>query len=137
MWRSQACQTLSKALGISSATAPDLLKALVIISDTTVRRSKREDQKPYWESEKRSHFSRWSTINPIIYKFFKDFNKHRKKTNRVVVFSCRPFTNILYWDIRPFTNIQWDCPIIWNNRLLMTNTEQFSWSVWKFRLTIL
>ena len=27
--------------------------------------------------------------NPIIYKFFKDFTNHRKKTNRAVVFSCR------------------------------------------------
>ena len=26
--------------------------------------------------------------NPIIYKFFKDFTNHRKKTNRAVVFSC-------------------------------------------------
>ena len=25
--------------------------------------------------------------NPVIYKFFKDFNNHRKKTNRAVVFS--------------------------------------------------
>ena len=35
-------QTLSKALDISSATvgvAPDLLKALAILSDTTIRRS--------------------------------------------------------------------------------------------------
>ena len=41
MWRRTACQTLSKALDISSATArvaPDLLKALAILSDTTVRR---------------------------------------------------------------------------------------------------
>ena len=41
MWRRPACQTLSKALDISSATAqvaPDLLKALVILSDATVRR---------------------------------------------------------------------------------------------------
>ena len=28
--------------------------------------------------------------NPNIYKFFKDFNNHRKKTNRAVRFSCRP-----------------------------------------------
>ena len=33
--------------------------------------------------------------NPIIYKFFKDFTNHRKKTNRVVVFSSGPFPNIL------------------------------------------
>ena len=58
------CQTLSKALDISSATArvaPDLLKALATVSDVTVRRSAvdQEDLKPYWKSEKRSNFSRW------------------------------------------------------------------------------
>ena len=54
-------KTLTKALDISSATAwvvPDLLKALAIFSDTTLRRSAvdREDLKPYWKSEK-SHIS--------------------------------------------------------------------------------
>ena len=54
MWRRPACQTLSKALDISSATArvaPDLLKALAILSDTTVKRSAvdREDLNPYWK----------------------------------------------------------------------------------------
>ena len=44
-------------MDISSATAqvaPDPLKALAILSDTTVRRSAvdREDLKPYWKSEK-------------------------------------------------------------------------------------
>ena len=56
MWR-PACQILSKALDISSATAgvaPDLLIALPILSDTTVKRSAvdQEDLKPYWKSEK-------------------------------------------------------------------------------------
>ena len=51
-----ASQTLLKALDISSATArevPHLLKALAILSDTTVRRSAvdREDLNPYWKSE--------------------------------------------------------------------------------------
>ena len=34
--------------------APDLLKALAILSDTTVRRSTvdQEDLKPYWKSKK-------------------------------------------------------------------------------------
>ena len=67
MWIRPACQTLSKALDISSATArvaPELLKAQAILSDTTVTRSAvdREDLKPYWKSEKRPHFSSWSTI---------------------------------------------------------------------------
>ena len=33
--------------------------------------------------------------NDIIYKFLKDFTDHRKKNNRAVDFSCRPFPNIL------------------------------------------
>ena len=56
-------QTLTKALGILNATArvaPDLLKAMVILSDTTVRRSAVDpnDLKPYWESDIRPYFSR-------------------------------------------------------------------------------
>ena len=52
-----------KSLDVSRTTArvaPDLLKALAILSDTTVRRPAvdREDVKPYWKSEKMSHFSR-------------------------------------------------------------------------------
>ena len=52
-----------KALNISSATArvaPDLLKALAILSDMAVRTSPVDwkDLKPYWKSEKRSDFSR-------------------------------------------------------------------------------
>ena len=31
----------------------------------------------------------WVITNPVIYRFFKDFANHRKKTNRAVVFSCR------------------------------------------------
>ena len=51
---------------ISSFIAPVvlyLLKALAILSDTTVRQSfvDWEDLKPYEKSEKRSHFSTWST----------------------------------------------------------------------------
>ena len=58
MWRRPACQTLSKALDISSATArvaPELLQALAILSDTTVIRSavNIEDLKRYWKSEKK------------------------------------------------------------------------------------
>ena len=54
-------------MDISSATAqvaPDLLKALPILSYTTVRRSKavQEDLKPHWKSKKRPHFFRQPTI---------------------------------------------------------------------------
>ena len=36
--------------------------------------------------------------NPIIYKFFKDFSNHRKKTNRAVVFSSRPLDQDIVWE---------------------------------------
>ena len=54
---------MPKALDISNAKAriaPDLLKALAILSDTTTRRSAvdREVLKLYWKSEERPHFSR-------------------------------------------------------------------------------
>ena len=59
---------------LSSATArvaPELLKALVILSDTIVGRSAvdQEDLKTYWKSEKRPHFSR--VINNSITIFSK------------------------------------------------------------------
>ena len=85
---------------MSSATsqvAPDLLNALAILSDTTVKRSAvdREDRKPYWKSEKKVKFLKVIN-NPIIYKFFIDFTNHSKKTNSVVDLdlSSRPFPNI-------------------------------------------
>ena len=56
--RGPASQTLPKALNISSSTkqaALDLLKALTILSDITVRRSAfhQEDLEPYWKLQKR------------------------------------------------------------------------------------
>ena len=67
LWRRPPCQTLSKALDMSSTTAQvarDLLKAPAILSNTTIRRSAVdwEDLEPYWKSQKIPHFSRWSTI---------------------------------------------------------------------------
>ena len=49
---------------------------------------------------------------PIIYKFFKDFSNHSKKTNRVVAFSSKPFQNIF-----KYRDHQWDLPKIWKTRL--------------------
>ena len=82
LWRRPVCQTLSKALDISSVTAqvvPDLLKALLILSDTIVRRSAvhRENLKPYWKSERRPHFSKWPTSL-----LFKSFSKILLTTER-------------------------------------------------------
>ena len=57
MWSRSACETLPKALDVSSTTAwvaPDLLKALANLSDATVRRSAvdREDQNHTGNQEK-------------------------------------------------------------------------------------
>ena len=56
-----------KSLEISSATARE---ALAILSEKCVRRSAvdREDLKPYWKSDKRPYFSKWSTI--VLYTSF-------------------------------------------------------------------
>ena len=51
----------------------------------------------------------------FLYKFFNDVTKHRKKTNRVVDFSCRPFPNILN-----YRNHRWDLLAIWKTRYLET-----------------
>ena len=73
LWRKLACQTLSEVLDILSATArvaPELLKALVILSNTTARRSTvdQEDLKSYWKSEK-GHISLWSKENYYLQVF--------------------------------------------------------------------
>ena len=94
LWRRPAYQTISKALNISSATAQvalNLFKAHRILTDTTVRRSavELEDLKTYWKSEK-GHISQSNH-----HKFLKDSTNYRKRTNKEVVFSCRPLLNIL------------------------------------------
>ena len=122
LWRRPACQTLSKALGISSVTArvaPDLLKALTILSDTAVTTSAvdREYLKPYWKSSKRPKYSRWSTV--LLFRSF--LKTLLKKTNRAVVFSCRPFPNIF-----TYRDHQWKLPTIWTRRFLQTLIGEFS-----------
>ena len=54
-------------MDISSAAAwvaPDLIKALAILSDKTVSKTAvdRKDLNSYWKSEKMPRWSRWSTI---------------------------------------------------------------------------
>ena len=95
LWSRAACLTLSKALDISSATAqvaPQLLKAPAILSDTTVRRSAvdQEDLKPYWESEKNPHFSRWSTI--LLFTSFSNtsLTTERRLTGQFLVVNLSP-----------------------------------------------
>ena len=73
---------LLKALDISSATAwvaSELLKAIAVLSDATVRRSAvdQEDLKLCGKSEKRPHFSRRSTIL-----LFTSFSKNLLNTKR-------------------------------------------------------
>ena len=115
MWRRPVCQTLSKALNISSTTAwvaLDLLKALVVIlSDTIVRRSAVdwEDLKLYWKSEKRSHFSRWSTI-PLFRSFSKTLLTTETRLTR------RQFLALTFpqhsYNLQFFTNLQFSPNIL-------------------------
>ena len=98
MKKNPACQTLLKALDISSATLQalsDLLEALAILSDTSARKSKvgLEDLKPYWKSEKKTFLKviKMSIIN----KSLKAFTNQRKKTTIAVLFCSRPLPNIL------------------------------------------
>ena len=95
--RCPGCQTLQKASDIASATAqvaPGLLKNLAILSDTIARRSDvdQDNLKPFLEIRKKV------IISPGDQQFyylqvFRDFTNHKKKTIRVVFFSCRPFPN--------------------------------------------
>ena len=89
--------------------APHLLKALAILSDTTVKISV-----VIWEDLKPAA-SFWVIKNSINYKFFKGFTNHWKKTNRMVVFGCRTFSNIL-----KYRDHQRDFPTIWKTRLIQT-----------------
>ena len=82
LWsRPLLCQTLSKALEMSKATAQmasDKFKVLAILSVTTVRRSAvdLDDPKPYWKSEKRPTLEVPNQF--IIDELFNDLIIHRK-----------------------------------------------------------
>ena len=95
MWRRPACQTLLKALDISSTTAwvaPDLLKALAILSDTTVRRSvvDWEDLKPHWKSEKRPHLIHFKKI--FVKGLDHSMTQKRVQAQFFYTFPCYPKT---------------------------------------------
>ena len=94
LWRRPECQILSTALDISITTtrvSQDLLNALAIPLDTTVRRSRRPEI--IMEARKKSHFARWSTS--LLFLFLTDFPKRRKKGGWYFFLSCRPLTNNL------------------------------------------
>ena len=102
---------LAKSLGYIkcySQVSPDLLKALAILSDATVRRSAVDWEDPnHTGNQKKGHVSLGD--QQAYYKFLKDFTYHRKKTNMAVVFSCSPFPNILKYYSRVqlvYLNIQ-------------------------------
>ena len=111
-----ASQTLSKALDVSTATgwvSSDSLKTVTIQSDAIFRKFAVdwEDLKPCLKSEERSLLWRllWS-----LYKFFKYFTNHRKKTHMTKVFHYRPLPNIFKF------------------RFLQTHIEDLSYYVRKF-----
>ena len=106
-------------------------RPITILTNITVRRSTsdREELKLHWKSEKRPHFSRWTTSlltnwKKVGYyqqvKFLKDFTNHRKKTNRAIVFSRTPFPSIL-----KYRDHRWDFPAIWKTGFLQIHIEEF------------
>ena len=105
----------SKALDISSDSVwvpPDLLKALIILSDKTIRRAVVDLEKlVILEIRKEAIFLKWS----IVYNFFKDFAFCKKSTNRVAVFICKPHPNIL-----KHKDNKWDLTTIWEMRFFQT-----------------
>ena len=112
--RKTSSQTLSKALDISNNTvwvAPDLIKALAILSDTSVRIHLLRKLKSILEIKKIGHISLGD--QPSYYlQVFKDFTNCRKKTNREAVLTSRLFPNML-----KCSNPQWD---------FQTHVEEFS-----------
>ena len=78
--RKPACQTMLKALDISSAltwVASDQLKSLTILSDITVGRSAVHQEDPNYTEDQKGYVSRWSTSSLL----FTSFSDHRIKTN--------------------------------------------------------
>lgn len=79
-WWRPVCQTMLKALDISSAltwVASDQLKSLTILSDITVGRSAVHQEDPNYTEDQKGHVSRWSTSSLL----FTSFSDHRIKTN--------------------------------------------------------
>ena len=121
---------MSKALDISNAkarAAPE--KALVILSDTTIRRSAVDQEDlNHTGNQKKGYFSLGD--QQVIYRFFKDFSNHRKKTNREVVLTVDLSATFLstettndhlptIWKMTTNNHL----PTIWKRRLLQTYIE--------------
>ena len=125
--RRAAYQTLPKVLlwSVTARVASDLLKALSILLDATVRRSAldREDLKSYWKSQK-DRISKWSTS------FSNILLTTEKKTNRSIEFSHRPLSNILkYRDhMRLFNNEESKIPLdtYWKPQLVPMKVQTHS-----------
>ena len=95
MWRIPACQTLSKPLDISSAlgwVAPELLKSLSVLSDTTSRKRMR---RPKTLVEMRKGYISLGDQQWHYLQVFQDSFNHRRKTYRMVVFNIIFYSNIL------------------------------------------
>ena len=110
MWKRPACQILSKALDISSVTAqvfPDLLKALAILSDTTVGR---------WKSEK----GRISLDDEESYCL--------QFLSKTLLTIKRRLTGYIFKDILKYRDHQLELPIIMKSWLLQTHIH------WRFQL---
>ena len=89
-------------------------------------------RRPKTIPEIRKKFRFLQVINKsIIYKFFKYFTNHRKKGNNAVVFSCRPFPNILKRQeplMIPSSNLEnkTSSDTYWTFQLICMNVQDYS-----------
>ena len=94
----EACQTLSKVLDISSSMAwviPDQLKVKhLYLTQLSEDLQLIEKTKNHIDNQEKDHISLGGQ-HRVIYKFFKGFTNHRKKTNMVVVFTLELFPMFL------------------------------------------
>ena len=84
-------------INVAARVASGTLKVLAFLSDITVYRFavEREYLKPYKKLEKRPHCLKQTTTLLLFFvSFSKEFNNHRKKSNRVVV-SRKPLQRLL------------------------------------------
>ena len=133
--KNSSIQSLLKVLNISSAKArvawPDTSPSNSIGHNCQKICSWSRRSKTILENRKKVTFI-YVVNNPIIYKFFKDFTNRKKKSNRVVVFSSKPFPTFLR-----YRDHWWNLLTIWKNKIFQIDIEEFSLYVWNFRLIVL
>ena len=126
LWSRPACKALSKvgpgySKHYSAWVASGLLKALAILSDATVRGSAVDQGELtlYRKSQKRPHFSRWSTIL-----LFTSFSKTLLTTGRWLTGQLFLAVGL---EMRPSNSLE--------NKNLWGTYRQQHWQPWRWKIT--